>query len=129
MRWSRQREAAERGRRGRRGEGGGGGRGERTQARRVRRVCQGILGSLDCPPGLRRQASEGRGGAGRRVTGLGKEGEKSDKGPEGAGGRQTGQLWWRLQDNYNIPNYFINRQMRTMTKPNLTISPLTGNSK
>ena len=100
-----------------------------TQARRVRRVCQGSLGSLDCPPGLRRQASEGRGGAGRRVTGLGKEGQKSDKGPEGAGGRQTRQLWWKLQDNYSIPNYFINKQMRTMTKPNLTISPLTRNPK
>jgi len=82
----------------------------------VRRVCQGRLGSLDCPPSLRRQASEGRGGAGRRVTGLGKEGQKSNKGPKGAGGRQTRQLWWKLQDNYYILNYFINKQMRTMTK-------------
>lgn len=89
----------------------------------MRRVCQGRLGSLDCPPSLRRQASEGRGGAGRRVTGLGKEGQKSNKGPKGAGGRQTRQLWWKLQDNYYILNYLINKQMRTMTKPNLTISP------
>lgn len=132
MRWSRQREAAEQWSEeagAALGEGRGRRRGERTQVRRVRRVCPGRLGSLDCPPSLRRQASEGRDGAGGRVTGLGKEGQKSDKGPEGAGGRQTTQLWWKLQDNYSIPSYFINKQMRTMTKPNLTISPLTRNPK
>lgn len=85
-------------RRGRGWERGGAGRAERTQVRQVRRVCPGRLGSLDCPPSWRRHASEGRGAAGRRVAGPGKEGQKSDKGPKGAGGRQTPQL----QDSYNI---------------------------
>lgn len=47
----------------------------------------------------------------------GRRGQKSDKGPKGAGGRQTPQL----QDNYNIL-LLCNKQMRTVTKPSLTIS-------
>lgn len=94
----RQREAEQWwGRAGRGWERGGAGRAERTQVRQVRRVCPGRLGSLDCPLGWRRHASEAEELAGGWLA-SGKEGQKSDKGPKGLEEGRTLQL----QDSYNI---------------------------